>query len=214
MPDPELDFFFDPVCPWAWITSRWVSEVKQIRDYDVRWRFISLYFVNDDNKAEWYTPEYRAGHYVGLQCLRVADEVRLTLDNDAVGRLYTVLGTAFHPGKRRDEFKESPVDFMKSALNDAGLDPALASHVDDESHDAYIRSETDLAISRAGKDLGTPILTFHPGQDDEGSFFGPVMPRIPRGEEAVKLWDAIEIVATSCGMAELKRAHRGRPNFD
>src|SRR4051794_32200276 len=104
MSDPELDFFFDPVCPWAWITSRWVSEVKQIREYDVSWRFICLYFVNDDNKAEWYTSEYRAGHYVGLQALRVADQVRLTADNDAVGRLYTVVGTAFHPGKRRAEF--------------------------------------------------------------------------------------------------------------
>jgi hypothetical protein len=214
MSAPDLDFFFDPVCPWAWITSRWVTEVKQLRDYDVNWRFISLAILNEDNKADWYTPEYRAGHIVGLQGLRVADEVRLTADNDSVARLYTVLGTAFHPGKRRAEFRESPVDFMKWALSEADLDPGLASHVDDESHDAYIRAETELALSRTGDNLGTPILTFRPGRDDEGSFFGPVMPRIPRGDEAVKLWDAIETIATTCGLAELKRTLRGRPTFD
>jgi Mycothiol-dependent nitroreductase Rv2466c len=211
---PDLDFFFDPVCPWAWITSRWVTEVQQLRSYDVNWRFICLAILNEENKAEWYTPEYRAGHIVGLQCLRVADAVRLTADNEAVGRLYTVLGTAFHPGKRRPEFQESPVDFMKSALADAGLDPVLAGHVDDESHDAYIRAETELALSRTGSNLGTPILTFHPGRESEGSFFGPVIPRIPRGDEALKLWDAIETVAITCGVAEMKRTLRGKPTFD
>src|SRR3954449_11835444 len=100
----DLDFFFDPVCPFAWITSRWVTEAQQLRDYDVRWRFIALKVLNEDRTEAWYTPEYRAGHMVGFQCLRVADQVRLTVDNAAVARLYTTLGTAFHPERRRQEF--------------------------------------------------------------------------------------------------------------
>ena len=98
------------------------------------------------------------------------------------------------------------------ALSDAGLDPALAKHIHDESHDAYIRDETAVAFTRTGKDVGTPILTFPPGQGDEGSFFGPVISKAPTGVEAIKMWDAVETLATS-GVAELKRSLRARPDF-
>lgn len=209
----DLEFFFDPVCPWAWITSRWVSEVQAQRDYDVRWRFISLYIVNEQQTATWYTPEYRAGHLVGHHALRVADQLRLTVDNEAVGRFYTTVGTAFHHDGRRAEMQADPVSFVKSALGDIGADVGLADHVFDESHDAYLREETELAFSRTGRDVGTPILTFHPGAADEGSFFGPVIAKIPRGGEAAKLWDAIELIATSSGLSELKRSNRSRPDF-
>lgn len=209
----DLEFFFDPVCPWAWITSRWVTEVQQLRAYDVRWRFISLAVINEDRVADWYTPAYRAGHVAGLMGLRVADALRLTADNASVARLYTVLGTAFHPGKRREEFQQNPVEFMKSALDEAACDDSLADHVYDESHDEYIRADTALAFERTGEDVGTPILTFRPGAPDEASFFGPVISTIPRGEAAVKLWDAIELIATTSGMAELKRSNRSKPIF-
>ncbi len=210
----DLEFFFDPVCPWAWITSRWVTEVQQLRDYDVEWRFISLAMINEDRTSDWYTPEYRASHMAGLYAHRVCDEVRLSHGNAEVGSLYTALGTAFHNNQRRPEINRDPTGFMTEMLKSVDLPIEYATHVDDESHDAYIRAETDLAFERTGKDVGTPIITFHPGQANEASFFGPVIASIPRGAAAVKLWDAIETVATTSGMAELKRSNRAKPVFD
>ena len=104
--------------------------------------------------------------------------------------------------------------FLAEALATAGLPVALAEHAEDDSHDAYLRAETELALSRTGPDVGTPILTFAPGQGErEGSFFGPVISKAPRGAEAVKLWTAVETLATS-GVAELKRSLRAKPDFD
>jgi hypothetical protein len=88
-----------------------------------------------------------------------------------------------------------------------------AAAADDESFDDQLRASTELAFSRTGRDVGTPILTFHPGADNEGSFFGPVISKAPRGADAVKLWDAIELIATTSGVSELKRSNRGRPDF-
>jgi 2-hydroxychromene-2-carboxylate isomerase len=210
----DLEFFFDPVCPWAWITSRWVTEVKQLRAYEVTWRFICLKMINETNTAEWYTPQYKAGHMAGLHALRVADQVRIELGNEQVGVLYTALGELIHQGGRRLEITADPVNVMQGVLKKAGLAPGFADAATDEAHDPYIRAETELAFERTGKNVGTPILTFHPGQSDEASFFGPVIASIPRGEAALKLWDAIEIVATTSGMAELKRSNRSKPVFD
>ena len=95
----------------------------------------------------------------------------------------------------------------------AGLPTAVAAHAHDESHDGYIEQETELAFSRTGRDVGTPIITFRPGRADEGSFFGPVISAIPRGDAATRLWDAIEVIATSSGMSELKRSNRASPDF-
>ena len=209
----DLEFFFDPVCPFAWITSRWVTEVTQLRNYEVRWRFIALAVLNEEEKGEWYTPEYRAGHMAGFKCLRVADQIRLTADNDAVARFYTALGEAFHLGRRMGDFRDDPMAFIEAALSTAGLDPSLAVHADDESHDEYLRAETALALERTGKGVGTPIITFHPDSDTSYSFFGPVISKAPRGEEALKLWDAIEVIATCSTMAELKRSNRAKLDF-
>jgi hypothetical protein len=210
----DLEFFFDPVCPWAWITSRWVTEVQQLRRYDVAWRFISLKMINEELVADWYTPEYKAGHMAGLHVHRVCDEVRLRQGNAEVGALYTVVGTAFHNNQGRPDIIADPAGFMTEMLKSVDLPTEYAAHVDDDSHDAYIRAETALAFERTGKDVGTPIITFRPGQSSEASFFGPVIASIPRGQEALKLWDAIETVATTSGMAELKRSNRGKPVFD
>ncbi len=210
----DLEFFFDPVCPWAWITSRWVVEVQRQRELDVTWRFISLRMLNEQQTAPWYTPEYRAGHAAGTQALRVAAAVRAAHGNEAVGRFYTALGERLHPGGRRRELVDQPAALLGEVCAAAGLDPSSASAWDDESHDVLIRAETELALERTGPDLGTPILTFHPGRPDEGSYFGPVIARAPRGAEALRLWDAIEALATTSGVAELKRSLRGRPQFD
>jgi hypothetical protein len=210
----DLEFFLDPICPWAWITSRWITEVQQLRDYEVTWRFICLKMVNEDRTDDWYTPEYRASHMAGLYGLRVADQVRIEHGNEQVGAVYTGLGEAIHLGRRKTEISDDPVSAIQEILKTCGLPPGLADAALDDSHDPYIRSETDLAFERTGKDVGTPIITFHPGQSDEASFFGPVIASIPRGEAALKLWDALEIVATTSGMAELKRSNRGKLSFD
>jgi hypothetical protein len=210
----DLEFFFDPVCPWAWITSRWVCEVRELRQYEVRWRPISLKVLNKDQTADWYTPEYRRGHAAGHENLRVAVALDEQLGNQAVDDFYTALGTASHNNGRRDEFAQNTKEFTTECLIAAGLSEKYAEHLDDERFDALITESTHTALDRTGKDVGTPILTFKPGQTNEGSFFGPVIARIPRGEEALRLWNAVEVVATTPGVAELKRSLRGRPVFD
>ncbi len=190
-------------------------DVQQQRDYEVNWRFISLYFLNDNTVADWYDADYRAGHMAGLRALRVADAVRVQFDNDAVGRFYTALGRRIHVERHdRTELRTNPASVIAVALDDANLPSTFVGEADNEDHDAYIRAETELALSRTGKDVGTPILTFKPGRADEGSFFGPVLSKAPRGQAAVDLWNAVELIATTSGMAELKRSNRGRPEFD
>jgi len=211
----DLEFFFDAVCPWAWITSRWVGEVQTLRDYDVEWRFISLKVLNEHRIGDDpdYDESWQQSHFAGVYAHRVCDEVRLQHGNAAVAALYTAVGTAFHPGGRRPEINADPVGFMKDMLNAAGLPVELAAHALDDSHDAYIRSDTELALSRTGRGVGTPILTYRPGQANEASLFGPVIRRIPRGDEALKLWDAVETIASS-GVSEIKRTARGELSFD
>ena len=210
----DLDFFFDPVCPWAWITSRWVVNVSEQRDYEVDWRFISLWVLNEHNTQEWYTPRYRAGHYLGQQGLRIADTIRLGEDDpSAVGRWYTAIGTALHVDGQREEARGDSLAWYRGLLGANGFDASYLDAADDDSHDDHLRAETELALSRTGRDVGTPILTFHPGADNEASFFGPVISKAPTGVEAVELWDAVEKLATMSGMAELKRSNRVAPDF-
>jgi hypothetical protein len=210
----DLEFFFDPVCPFAWVTSRWVTEVATQRDYDVEWRFISLRIINEQLVADWYTPAYKATHQAGLYSLRIADEARLAYGNATVAEVYTAFGNALHKGKRLEQLRDDPVTFAKDVLGAAGLPTDLAEAALDESHDAYIRTDSAVALERTGKDVGTPILTFRPGGHDEGSFFGPVISSAPRGQQALALWDAVEMLAVTPGMSELKRSNRAPLNFD
>ena len=129
------------------------------------------------------------------------------------GRWYTAIGEALHVDAQRDEARDDATSWYKGVLSGAGFDENYVDAADDDSHDEYIRADTVLALSRTGKDVGTPILTFHPGADNEASFFGPVISKAPRGAEAVELWDAVEKLATMSGMAELKRSNRVAPDF-
>ena len=211
----DLDFFFDPVCPWAWITSRWVAEVQELRDYKVAWKFISLKILYQDKMDYSSMPAgYKDVHAAGTSCLRVAAKARSAAGNDAVAKVYTAFGTSFHNKQERDLFVADLEGHIAGLLAEAGLPVEWASAVNDESFDWLIADETSLALERTGKDVGTPILTFNPSGLKEASFFGPVISTIPRGEEATKLWDAIETIATASGMAELKRSLRARPSFD
>ena len=213
----DLEFFFDPMCPWAWITSRWVKEVQELRQYSVTWKPISLKLLNADQTAEWYTAEYKRGHAAGHDGLRTAcalvDHFGGDEGNEAVDRFYTALGTAAHKNGRRDEFRDNTAQFIDECLASAGLSTTL-NQTGHSTFDDVIAASTSVALERTGKDVGTPILTFRPGQANEGSFFGPVIARIPRGDEVLKLWNAVEVVATTPGVAELKRTLRSKPVFD
>ena len=211
----DLDFFFDPVCPWAWITSRWVTEVQALRDYNVSWKFISLKILNQDKMDYASMPSgYIDVHAAGTSGLRVAAKARSVAGNDAVAKVYTALGFSLHNKQERELFVADIEGHIAKLLAEAGLPVEWALSANDESFDRLIADETALALERAGKDVGTPIITFNPGGLKEASFFGPVISTIPRGEDATKLWDAIETIATASGMAELKRSLRARPSFD
>lgn len=211
----DLDFFFDPVCPWAWITSRWVTEVQSLRSYEVSWKFISLKFLNEDKMDYSTMPTgYAEVHMAGTKGLRVAACARAKAGNEAVAKVYTALGTSLHNRSERELFVANAESHIASLLAQEGLPVEWASAVDDTTFDRLIRDETELALERTGKDVGTPILTFQPQGVKEASFFGPVISSIPRGDDAVKLWDAVETLATTSGMAELKRSLRAKPSFE
>ncbi|MFM8387950.1 MAG: hypothetical protein ACKOA5_01730 [Actinomycetota bacterium] len=210
----NLDVFCDPVCHWAWITSRWVDEVGKLRNYDVTWRFISLRMINEEIGYGPDSEPWREAHAAGSRVLRAAAYAREKAGNEAVAGLYTAVGTALHKNGQREGFVENTTYYLVDVLSRAGLDPDWANGADNEDFDAILREETSLAFSRTGKGVGTPILTFKPGQSNEGSFFGPVISQAPRGDDALKLWDAVETLATTSGMAELKRSLRSAPKFD
>ncbi len=206
----DLDFFVDPVCPWAWITSRWVTEVQALRQYEVSWKFSSLRMVNSDRGYEPDSSRERI-HIVGLQGLRVASAARARAGNAAVAAFFTQLGNALHVQGRGEELA-NPQQFFSEVATSAGLPAEISDAWQDTAHDSVIRYETDLALSRTGKDVGTPILTFAPNSDHAVSLFGPVISKAPRGNEALKLWDAVQTLAET-GVAEIKRSLRSAPDF-
>lgn len=210
----DVEFFWDPVCPWAWITSRWAIEVAGQRSLDVRWRAISLRIVNEDRYgADDELSGRREGHALGLALLRVAAAVDAGHGNEAVGRLYTGLGTMIHVGGDRDlVIAAGPRGVAERVLAECGLPSDLAAAADDKSWDAAVRKDTETSLERTGGNVGTPVLTFAP--PDGPSFFGPVISRVPRGHEAVELWDAVETLAGYPWFAELKRSTRERPQVN
>ncbi|WP_456538303.1 mycothiol-dependent nitroreductase Rv2466c family protein [Blastococcus sp. SYSU D00669] len=215
MTDADLHFYFDRVCPFAWMTSKWVRVVAARRDHAVDWRFVSLRLLNAhvDYDAH-FPPEYEAGHTAGLRLLRVAARTRAEHGRDAVGRLYEVLGRhVFEVDRgewRAGEQRDTP-GFVAPALAEAGLPADLAGALLDEAWDAEIRAETDEALGLTGKDVGTPILHFRP--PDGVAFFGPVISRLPDEDDAVELWDHVVALAGFPGFAELKRSLRERPQL-
>ena len=207
----DVELFWDPVCPFAWITSRWVNEVAGQRRLDVAWRPISLRMLNEDSYEEDESlADKREGHEFGLSLLRVAAAVDAGHGNEVVGRLYTTFGSAtFLSGDPQTLIAAGPEVVAEGALGECGLPPTLAAAAGDESWDPGIRESTELALQRVGGDVGTPVLTF--GPPDGPSFFGPVISRVPRGPEALKLWDAVETIAHQPSFAELKRSLREFP---
>ena len=213
MSDPDLAFYFDPVCPFAWMTSKWVRSVAAQRSYAVDWRFISLRLLNAHIDYTAHFPaDYEAGHTDGLKLLRVAARARAEHGREAVGPLYAAFG------QRVFETEEPPHSGLRGtaalaepALTEAGLPASLAGALDDESWDAEIQAETDEALALTGKDVGTPILHFQPPHGV--AFFGPVISRLPDDADALALWDHVVGLASFPGFAELKRSLREQPQL-
>jgi len=209
----DLRFYFDPVCPFAWMTSKWVRTVAAQRAYAVDWRFISLRLVNAGiDYDSHFPPEYEAGHTAGLRLLRVCARARAEHGPDAVDRLYLAMGQRIweqqHPDG--DTAGRAP-QLAAESLAEVGLPAGLADALEDGALDAELQASTDEALSLTGKDVGTPILHFQP--PGGVAFFGPVISRLPGDAEAVELWDHVVGLARFPGFAELKRSLRELPQL-
>ena len=205
----DLEFFFDPGCPFAWQTSVWMRRVAELRGLKVGWRFISLKFVNEDNELPQGMVEAQDR---GLEYHRVCAAARAALGNEVVGALYRAWGERYWyrsgDGELVDRLADS-ADHIDVAeiLDDLGLHARLAGAATDPSWDVVIRAETDEAFRRTGPDVGTPIITYDPPNGN--SLFGPVISEIPEDDEtALAFYDALRTFADFPGFSELKRTHR------
>lgn len=204
----DLEFFFDPGCPFAWMTSVWVRNVARISDLRVGWRFISLWYINRDSDVP---PQLREGQAIGLRYHRICAAARERFGNDAVGDLYRVFGENLWYQTLPGDFFEklaaanASIDFA-SLIGQAGLPADLIEAADDESWDAIVEAESDEAFERTGPDVGTPIITFDP--PNGSSLFGPVISSAPDGEDAVRLMDAVRTITSFETFSEFKRTKR------
>ena len=216
MSDTDIHFYFDPVCPFAWLTSKWVRIVAAQRGYRVDWRFISLRILNAHiDYASHFPPNYEDGHTAGLRLLRVAARVRAEHGREAVGPLYKATGTGiFDTSRDVDPLSASDQGSRRALeplLRDAGLTSDLAEALDDQTLDDEIRAETEEALALTGRDVGTPILHFQPPGGT--AFFGPVISRLPSPDDAGALWDHVIALTSFPGFAEIKRSLRERPQL-
>ncbi|MGW1406201.1 mycothiol-dependent nitroreductase Rv2466c family protein [Streptomyces sp. NPDC002403] len=203
-----VDFWFDPLCPWAWMTSRWMLEVEKVRDVEVRWHVMSLSVLNEDRIDE-LPEQYRELLEKGWGPVRVVIAAQQKHGDEVVGPLYTALGTRFH------NLGEGPTrEAVVGALQDVGLPVELADFADSDVYDAELRASHKEGIDKVGQDVGTPVIAV-PGADGEQiAFFGPVVTPAPKGEEAAKLWDGTLLVASIPGFYEIKRTRTQGPIFD
>jgi hypothetical protein len=212
----DLHFYFDPVCPFAWMTSKWVRMVAAQRDYRVDWRFISLRILNSHiDYAAHFPPNYEDGHTAGLRLLRVAARVRAEHGRESVGSFYAAIGTRiFDTSREVDPLSASDQGArhtLEPLLGRLGLPSDVVDALEDERFDNEIRAETEEALALTGRDVGTPILHFQPPSGT--AFFGPVISRLPSAHDAGPLWDHVIALASFPGFAEIKRSLRERPQL-
>lgn len=196
-----VDFWFDPACPWAWITSRWMLEVEKLRPVRTRWRVMSLSVLNEGRDLP---AEYRELLDEAWGAVRVCIAAEQRYGPEVLGRLYTELGTRYHHEKA-PRTRETLV----AALQAAELDPALADAAESTDYDEALRASHREGIELVGYEVGTPIISVN-----GVALFGPVVSPIPRGEAAAKLWDGVRLVAETDGFFELKRSRTREPIFD
>jgi protein-disulfide isomerase-like protein with CxxC motif len=205
MPEQErtqLDFWFDPLCPWAWITSRWVLEVEKVRPVEARWHVMSLAVLNENK--EGMDERYKELMQKAWGPVRVCIAAEQKFGPEVLLPLYTALGTRFH-NEKRDRDRAT----IEAALAEAGLPVELADAAESTEHDEALRASHKDGMDRVGYEVGTPVISV-----DGTSFFGPVVSPIPRGEDAARLWDGVLLVAKTDGFFELKRSRTRDPIFD
>lgn len=199
---PVVDFYFDPTCPFAWITSRWILEVEQVRDIEVRFHQMSLYMLNEGRELD---PGYRAHTDRGLAPGRATRLVARTRTQDELAAWYTALGTRIHPGGQKD-YEQA----VREAAAELGWDAEeLVAAMGSDAHDDELREAQRAAEQLVGNDVGTPVVSFQ-----GTAFFGPVLTRIPRGEEAGRVFDGALALAEFPYFYEIKRARTTDPQFD
>ncbi|MFC7328762.1 disulfide bond formation protein DsbA [Marinactinospora rubrisoli] len=196
-----VDLWFDPVCPWAWMTSRWLLEVEKVRPVRARWHVMSLAVLNEDKDVP---EEYRRMLPDTWRYVRVCVAAEQRLGAEVLGPLYTALGTRLHNRK-----EPRGLDTIAAALADAELPADLIEAADSTDYDEAVRASHADGIERVGQEVGTPVISV------EGvSFFGPVVSPAPKGEAAGRLWDGVLLVAGTDGFFELKRSRTRDPIFE
>ena len=201
MAKQEAEFWFDPLCPWAWMTSRWILEVEKVRDISVKWNLFSLAHLNRDKDVPVEYKERLAKSWFSTRVIAAAQKsngASVTLP------LYTAISSRIHLKKM-----EVGENLFKEALTEVGLPAELASAMNDSSYDNSIIESHERGIKLVGNDVGTPIIAV-----GEAAFFGPVISPAPKGEAAGKLWDGVVGVASYPGFFEIKRSRNVGPIFD
>lgn len=198
----KADFWFDPMCPFAWVTSRWIGEVEDVRDVTTEWHVMSLAVLNDgrEDLPEQYE-EFMAKAWAPVRVITAAAEKHGT---EYVKALYDAMGTKIH-----NEGNADVDEVIAKSLAEVGLPAELAAAGQTDDFDAALRASHDAGISLVGQDVGTPVVAFN-----GTAFFGPVLTRIPRGEEAGQLWDASVTLASFPYFFEIKRSRTESPVFD
>jgi 2-hydroxychromene-2-carboxylate isomerase len=201
----DVQFWFDPLCPWAWITSRWMLEVEKVRPVRTDWRIMSLAYLNlIQHEGKGLTEEYLEGMKKAWGPIRVVAAAAQQRGQDILGPLYTAIGTRLHNEGRRQDPQVIP-----DALAEVGLPASLAAAADSDELDQLIKDSHNEAFDEVGIDVGTPVIRIA-----GNTIFGPVITPIPRGEAAGKLWDGVALVTATDGFFELKRTRDRKPSFD
>ncbi|WP_327092427.1 DsbA family protein [Nonomuraea sp. NBC_01738] len=205
-PDREpVPFWFDPLCPWAWITSRWLLEVEQVRPVRADWRIMSLAYLNlIQREGKGLSEDYRTFMETAWGPVRVCAAAAEHSGSGILGPLYTAIGTRLHNQRRRDDPMVIP-----EALAEAGLPSSLAEAATSTQFDQLIIDSHTEAFDEVGLDVGTPVLGVAGTH-----LFGPVVTPSPRGEAAGRLWDGLVLVAGTDGFFELKRSRDRKPSFE
>jgi predicted DsbA family dithiol-disulfide isomerase len=199
-----VQFYWDPVCPWCWITARWMADVGQQKAIDIDWRFFSLRKINEGREM----PErQRLSHLAGLRALRVAAAVREQYGREAVAKVYTEMGARKH----HEQADIGVTAELEAILRTCSLPPALATAADDEMWDKVIEEDMAQAVAKAGKDVGVPLIVLDGGEGP--GFFGPVFSPAPTGKAALALWDAMVTAGRTEGFYEFKRTRTTGPVF-
>ncbi|HEX7356029.1 MAG TPA: disulfide bond formation protein DsbA [Mycobacteriales bacterium] len=200
--EPQVvDFWFDPICPWAWLTSRWMLEVEQVRPVVTRWHVMSLSVLNEGRDLP---EDYRKGMERAWGPVRVCIAAAQERGDEVLLPLYTALGRRFHVEKA-----ERDHGLIEAALAECGLPAELADAADSTEFDEAVRASHHDGIDRVGLEVGTPILSLN-----GASIFGPVVTPAPKGEAAGRLWDGVSAVLSTPGFYELKRSREQPPIFD